>query len=96
MEPRHPQAGIDAIARAVNAEITRRGFSVTFTAELAGVDKSVLCRWLNGKRNTSAATAAKVLDALDLAIRPGTTAVVVHKHNRECACRECRPQHTPG
>lgn len=65
---------IDAIARSVIVESQRRDLSIARVADISGVDRSVVSRWLGGKRNISASTAAKILDALGLRIVPSVPA----------------------
>lgn len=77
--PDHPTSP-DAIARAVSAELHRRGYTTTFAAALAGIHRTALCRWLNGQRSVTTATAAKVLDALDLRIVPEAHAAPAHRN----------------
>lgn len=71
METPHRQQ--DGIAAAVAAELHRRGFTTTFLADLSGVHRSTISRWLCGRRGVSTTTAAKVLDALELRIVAGDT-----------------------
>lgn len=69
MERPHPPIP-DIIAQAVSTELQRRGCTVTLAADLAGIHRTALTRWLCGRRSVRACTAAKVLEALDLQIGP--------------------------
>lgn len=85
METRPPERPHDIIAQAVIAEIQRRGVTVTWVAEISGVHRTAVARWLNGGRDVRTSTATKILEALDLTIAS-------HDEPSRAGCRH----HAPG
>ncbi|HOI37360.1 MAG TPA: helix-turn-helix domain-containing protein [Bacillota bacterium] len=57
----------------MKAAIARSGLSVFRLAKDSGVSQPVLCRFVNGQRGITLATAAKLVEALGLELRPVRT-----------------------
>ena len=57
----------------LKAAIARSGLSVFRLAKDSGVSQPVLCRFVNGQRGITLATAAKLVEALGLELRPVRT-----------------------
>lgn len=58
------------VREAVKREMERRGLSIAALAELAGVWRPNLSRWLSGHRDTSLECAERTMHALGLEVRP--------------------------
>jgi transcriptional regulator with XRE-family HTH domain len=57
-----------SISKVVLAEINKRGITQRDLAEAAKVDRTVLGRWLNGRRGYTVANCEKILGVLGLRV----------------------------
>jgi len=61
----------DPVAACTLRALGRRGMTVTRLAEITGLDRSTLTKWLSGQRAISTHKASRVMTALGLVITEG-------------------------
>jgi transcriptional regulator with XRE-family HTH domain len=72
MAKKKPAAAPPTVSETIRAEITRRGLTAYAAAQLAGVDTSVMSRFMAGERGLSMRTLDRVCVALALTLRPAS------------------------
>lgn len=70
MAKKKPATGPPIVSEAIRAEIARRGLTAYGAAQLAGVDPSVIARFVAGERGLSMRTLDRVCVALELVLQP--------------------------
>jgi len=70
MPPKYPPRTPEALRRAVEAEMARRGWSAWELASQSGVAHPIIYRWFNDDRGISVESLLKILRVLDLGIYP--------------------------
>lgn len=64
---------LDPVASAVLLELQRRGMTIQTLSRFSGVHRSVLSRWLAGRRTVKVEDAVKVMRVLGLEVRRSDT-----------------------